>query len=160
MQWRLHILFSLSLLVLYPSDLERLRERQEEPSQLPTFKMSPTNGTTHAWASLPQALSQSVSTLNKRLDNDPQWQAFIDTKGHVEPVTIGIQSSGGADAVLVSVHPGAKTFTTTGPASKADFVLKAHPEQWELFFSPNPVSPYTSFVGLQVREPLSLLIEG
>ncbi|KIX09517.1 uncharacterized protein Z518_00597 [Rhinocladiella mackenziei CBS 650.93] len=107
------------------------------------------NDTTHSWTSLPQAMSRAVSSLNKSLDNDPQWQAFVDTKAIIEPVTMGVQSSGGEEAILVTVHPGAKTSTSTGSASKADFVLRARPEQWEKFFAADPVAPYTSFVGLQ-----------
>ncbi|KAJ9603978.1 hypothetical protein H2200_011500 [Cladophialophora chaetospira] len=107
------------------------------------------NGTTHSWASLPQAMSTAVSSLNKSLNNDPQWQAFVDTKAIIEPVTMGVQSTGGEDAILVSVSPGAKTSTSTGSADKADFTLRAQPQQWENFFKPDPVAPYTSFVGLQ-----------
>jgi len=74
-------------------------------------------------------MSQAVSSLNKALNTDPQWQAFVDTKAIIEPVTMGVQSTGGDEAILVSVHPGAKTSTSTGPASKADFVLLAQPQQ-------------------------------
>ncbi|OAL20656.1 hypothetical protein AYO22_08665 [Fonsecaea multimorphosa] len=107
------------------------------------------NGTTHSWTSLPQAMSQAVSSLNKSLDKDPQWQAFIDTKAIFETVTMGVQSLGGDEAILVTVSPGAKTTTSTGSPSEADFVLRAQPEQWEKFFAADPVAPYTSFVGLQ-----------
>lgn len=107
------------------------------------------NGATHSWDSLPQAMSQAVSSLTKLLNNDKQWQAFVDTKAIIEPVTMGVQSTGGGDAILVKVEPGAKTTSLTGPSSKADFTLRAHPEQWEKFFAAAPVAPYTSFVGLQ-----------
>ena len=98
-------------------------------------------------------MSTAVSSLNKILDNDPQWQAFIDTKAIIQPVTMGVQSTGGEEAILVNVAPGAKTSTSTGPAEKADFTLQAQPQQWEKFFAADPQAPYTSFVGLQVRVP-------
>lgn len=110
------------------------------------------SGADHSWTSLPQALSKAVSTLNESLDNDPQWQAFIDTKAIIEPVTLGVQSTGGEETILVTVNPEAKTSVTSGPADESDFVLRAQPQQWEQFFAADPVAPYTSFVGLQVRE--------
>ncbi|KAK5090806.1 hypothetical protein LTR05_000983 [Lithohypha guttulata] len=106
------------------------------------------NGTTHSWTSLPDAMSKSVSSLNKRLDSDPQWQAFIDTNAIIEPVTMGIASAGG-DAIMVRVEPNAKTSVSTGPADKSDFTLAAKAEQWEKFFAADPRAPFTSFVGLQ-----------
>lgn len=106
------------------------------------------NGTAHSWTSLPNVVSKSVDTLNKTLNNDRQWQAFVDTNAIVEPVTMGVQSAGG-DAILVMVEPGAKTSVSTGSADKADFTLAAKPEQWEQFFAAEPQAPYTSFVGLQ-----------
>jgi hypothetical protein len=96
-------------------------------------------------------MSKAVSSLDKILSNDPQWQAFIDTNAIVEPVTMGVQSAGGEEAILVTVLQGAKTFSSTGSSDKADFILKAQPQQWEKFFAADPVAPYTSFVGLQVR---------
>jgi hypothetical protein len=116
--------------------------------------MPPTNGangTTHSWGSLPKAMEKSVSGLNKVLNSDSWWQAFVDTKAIIEPVTFGVQSAGSDDAVLISVSPDAKTNVRTGNASKADFTLAAQPEQWEKFFAKDPKAPYTSFVGLQVR---------
>ena len=107
------------------------------------------NGTSHSWASLPNAMSKSVSSLQKTLDKDPQWQAFIDTNAIIEPVTFGIKSTDSDDTILVHVTSGAKTSVSTGPSSKADFVLGAGPDQWERFFDKDPVAPYTSFVGLQ-----------
>jgi hypothetical protein len=112
--------------------------------------MSSTNGTAHSWTSLPRAMSKAVSSLQKTLDNDAQWQAFIDTKAIVEPVTMGVQSVGSEETILVNVTSGSKTTTSTGPGSKADFVLCAQPQQWEKFFAADPKAPYTSFVGLQV----------
>lgn len=97
-------------------------------------------------------MSTAVSSLTKALDKDPQWQAFVDTKAITEPVTMGVQSTGGDDAILVKVEPGAKSSSSTGSASQADFVLRAQPEVWEKFFAADPVAPYTSFVGLQVRQ--------
>lgn len=108
------------------------------------------NGTAHSWSSLPKAMEKSVSGLNKTLDSDSWWQAFIDTKAIIEPVTFGVHSTGSNDAVLVSVSAGAKTNVTTGNSSTADFTLAAQPEQWEKFFVKDPKAPYTSFVGLQV----------
>ena len=102
-----------------------------------------------SWEQLPQVMSTSVKSLQKLLDNDKQWQAFVDTKAIVEPVTMGVASAGG-DAILVSVAPGAKTSVSTGSPSKADFTLAAKGEQWEKFFDADPKAPYTSFVGLQV----------
>jgi hypothetical protein len=107
------------------------------------------NGTASSWGQLPKAMSQSVQTLQKALDNDRQWQAFVDTKAIMEPVTMGIATVGG-DAILVSVDPGAKTSVSTGSPDKADFTLAAKGEQWEKFFGPDPKAPFTSFVGLQV----------
>ena len=110
------------------------------------------DGATHSWTSLSQAMSKSVDSLQKRLDNDKQWQAFVNTDAIVEPVTMGVQSTGGEEnAILVTVKPGAKTEVSTGSASKADFSLGAQPQQWEKFFDADPKAPYTSFVGLQVR---------
>lgn len=112
--------------------------------------MSPAaNGTAHSWGQLPNAMSKSVSSLQKRLDNDPQWQAFITTNAIVEPVTMGVASAGG-DAVLVSIASKGKTNVSTGSPDKADFTLGAKPEQWERFFDADPKAPYTSFVGMQV----------
>ncbi|ETN40585.1 uncharacterized protein HMPREF1541_04862 [Cyphellophora europaea CBS 101466] len=110
--------------------------------------MPSANGTAHTWDSLPQAMSKSVSSLQKILDNDKQWQAFIDTNAIVEPVTMGVASKGG-EAILVNVDSGSRTKVSTGDASKADFTLSAHGEQWEKFFDADPKAPYTSFVGLQ-----------
>lgn len=62
---------------------------------------------------------------------------------------MGVQSVESKDAILVRVEPKAKTIVSTGPADKADFVLSAKGEQWSKFFSADPKSPYTSFVGLQ-----------
>jgi hypothetical protein len=90
--------------------------------------------------------------FEQALNADSWWQAFIDTKAIIEPVTFGVQSAGSDDAVLVSVSPGVKTSVLAGPASKADFTLAARAEQWERFFAKDPKAPYTSFVGLQVRE--------
>lgn len=94
-------------------------------------------------------MSKSVSSLQKILDQDKQWQAFIDTNAIVEPVTMGVASAGG-EAILVQVNPGAKTLVSSDNASKADFTLVAHGEQWEKFFQADPKAPYQSFVGLQV----------
>ncbi|KAF7118468.1 hypothetical protein CNMCM5793_007989 [Aspergillus hiratsukae] len=106
-------------------------------------------GTASQWVSLPKAMAKSVSDLQSRLQSDARWQAFVGTKGIVEPVTMGIQSTGTDDAILVTVAPGPKTSTSSGSSSKADFTLNAQPQQWEQFFSANPVAPYTSWVGLQ-----------
>ena len=112
--------------------------------------MGSTNGNAHAWQSLPQAMSKSVQSLQRSLDSDKQWQAFIDTNAIVEPVTIGVQSVGSNDAILVQVTSGSKTKVSTGSENKADFTLRANPEQWKKFFAADPKAPYTSFVGLQV----------
>jgi len=117
--------------------------------------MAPQNGTkTHSWASLPAAMEKSVSTLNERLKSDSWWQAFVDTKAIIEPVTFGVRSTGSDDAVLVMVSPGAKTEATTGNATKADFALAAQPEQWEKFFS---AGKHTSGQGW-VRRYIHMLI--
>ncbi len=132
------------------SDIEHtLLEKQH----LHSIKMPPVsdqNGTSHTWISLPQAMSKAVDSLDKILNNDAQWQAFVDTKAIIEPVTMGVQSTGGDEAILVSVSPDAKTSSSTGSSDKADFTLRAQPQQWEKFFAADPVAPYTSFVGLQV----------
>lgn len=107
------------------------------------------NGTTHSWTSLPNAMSKSVSSLQKALDKDPQWQAFIKTDAIVEPVTMGVQSAGSNEAILVKVSSQGKTAVSTGSHKEADFTLRAKPEQWEKFFDADPKAPYTSFVGLQ-----------
>ena len=107
------------------------------------------NGTSQGWDQLPDAMTKSVKTLQERLDNDRQWQAFIDTKGMVEPVTMGVASAEG-DAILVNVDAGSKTKVSTGSPSKADFTLAANGGQWQKFFDADPKAPYTSFVGLQV----------
>ena len=95
-------------------------------------------------------MEKSVSSLNKTLDSDAWWQAFVDTKAIIEPVTFGVISTGSDDAILVHVNSGAKTSVSSGSPSKADFTLAAQPEQWEKFFAKDPQAPYTSFVGLQV----------
>ena len=107
------------------------------------------NGTSQEWDQLPNAMSKSINTLQKRLDNDKQWQAFIDTKAIIEPVTIGVASAGG-DAILVNVDAGSKTRVSTGSPGKAHFTLAANGGQWKKFFDADPKAPYTSFVGLQV----------
>ncbi|KAK7894234.1 hypothetical protein LTR67_005992 [Exophiala xenobiotica] len=107
------------------------------------------NGASHSWTSLPQAMSKAVSSLDNALNKDPQWQAFVNTNAIIEPVTMGVQSVGSEEAILVQVDAGSKTSSSTGPASKADFVLRAQPQQWEKFFEADPKAPYTSFVGLQ-----------
>jgi putative sterol carrier protein len=113
-----------------------------------------TNGTSQSWENLPQAMSKSMSALQKILDNDKQWQAYLDTKAIIEPVTMGIASKGG-DAVLVNIDSGSRTKVSSGPVSKADFTLSANGEQWAKFFDADPRAPYQSFVGLQVgRYPL------
>ena len=94
-------------------------------------------------------MSRAVDSLQKILDNDQQWQAYIDTNAIVEPVTIGVAASGG-DAILVNVDSGSKTKVGTGSPDQADFTLSAHGEQWEKFFDADPKAPFTSFVGLQV----------
>ncbi|KAJ4393515.1 hypothetical protein N0V93_002727 [Gnomoniopsis smithogilvyi] len=101
-----------------------------------------------SWAQLPQIMSKSVSSLQKTLDRDMQWQAFINTNAIVEPITLGVASVGG-DAILVHVTAGAKTSVSSGDSSKADFTLVAHGDQWEKFFQADPVAPFQSFVGLQ-----------
>ena len=119
------------------------------------------NGAEHTWTSLSKAMEKSVSSLQKTLDGDKQWQAFIDTSAIVEPVTMGVQSTGGEDdAILVNVSPGAKTKVSTGSTSKADFALAAQPQQWEKFFDADPKAPYTSFVGLQVCQLLGWTAHG
>lgn len=108
-----------------------------------------TSGTAHSWTSLPNAMSKSVSSLDKALNNDAQWQAFIQTDAIIEPVTMSIQSLGAEDAILVKVEPKGKTSTSTSSSDKADFTLRAKPEQWEKLFEADPRAPFTSFVGLQ-----------
>lgn len=93
----------------------------------------------------------SAQTLSQALTQDPQWHAFVDTEGVYEPVTIGVSAAGASEGLLVTVSPGAKTSVARGPPSSAHFVLQAQSEQWDKFFSASPVAPYTSFVGLQVR---------
>lgn len=110
-----------------------------------------TNGRA-SWAQLPQAMSKSVSSLQTALDQDAQWQAFVDTSAIVEPVTIGVASAGG-EAILVHIAPKAQTSVSTGDSSKADFTLVAHGQQWEAFFQADPKAPFQSFVGLQVWRP-------
>lgn len=94
-------------------------------------------------------MSKSVSSLQKTLGHDKQWQAFIDTKAIFEPITIGVASVGG-EAIVVSISPGAKTSVSSGDVFSADFTLVAHGEQWEKFFQADPKAPFQSFVGLQV----------
>jgi hypothetical protein len=106
------------------------------------------NGSAHAWGQLPKAMSKSVGSLQQTLDKDPQWQAFINTKAIIEPVSMGIASKGG-EAIIVHVDSGSRTKVTTGPADKPDFTLSAHGEQWQKFFDADPKAPYQSFVGLQ-----------
>lgn len=86
-----------------------------------------------------------MSSLNKTLNNDSQWQAFVGTNAILEPVTMGVASAGG-DAILVEIEAGAKTTVMTVPAEKADFTLSTKPDQWEKFFDADPKSPFTSFV--------------
>lgn len=70
-------------------------------------------------------MSKSVSSLQKLLDKDPQWQAFIKTDAIVEPVTMGVQSAGSNEAILVKVSSQGKTSVSTGSHEKADFTLRA-----------------------------------
>ena len=108
-----------------------------------------TNGSAHTWDNLPNAMSKSVSALQKILDSDKQWQAYLDTKAIIEPVTMGVASKGG-DAVLVNIDSNCRTKVSSGSPSKADFTLSAHGEQWSKFFDADPKAPFQSFVGLQV----------
>lgn len=121
-------------------------------------KMSQQNGNA-SWAQLPQVMSKSVSSLQKTLDHDIQWQAFINTKAIIDPITLGVASAGG-DAILVLVTPGANTSVSSGDASKADFTLVALGEQWERFFQADPEAPFQSFVGLQVCSALDQTLDG
>lgn len=105
--------------------------------------------TPEIWQSLPDAVAASLKQLPQLLDQDPQWQAFINTEGIHQKVTIGIQSTGSNNTVLVTVTPGGRTTVSTGQPSAADFTLTAQPSHWANFFSPNPKAPYTSFVGIQ-----------
>ena len=111
--------------------------------------MLSSNDSTHAWQSLPEAVSSPLERLNHMLNQDAQWQAFINTEGIQKSVTIGVRSTGSDNTILVSVEPDSRTFVSTGPSSKADFCLVAQPEHWENFFSSTPKAPYTSFVGIQ-----------
>jgi hypothetical protein len=108
------------------------------------------NNHSHAWESLPDAVSPSFATLSNTLNHDKQWQAFIDTQAIHDPVSMGVQSTGSDQAILVTVESGSRTIVSRGSSSQADFVLVAQPGDWEKFFSANPQAPYTSFVGIQV----------
>jgi len=108
------------------------------------------NQSAHAWQSLPDAVSPSLKRLGTLLNNDPQWQAYINTEAIQTDITIGVQSTQSDNAILVTVSPNAKTNVSTGSPSKADFTLVAQPGHWESFFAANPKAPYTSFVGIQV----------
>jgi hypothetical protein len=57
-------------------------------------------------------------------------------------MTMGVQSQGSNDAILVTVDSGARTSSTNDSLSKADFVLAAKPEQWQRFFDMDPKVPY------------------
>jgi hypothetical protein len=114
-----------------------------------TVNMPSTNGTAHTWDNLPQAMSKSVDSLQKTLNKDRQWQAYINTEAIVEPVTMGVASQDG-EAILVRIESNSRTTVSTGPTNKADYTLSAHGEQWEKFFDANPKAPFQSFVGLQV----------
>lgn len=105
-----------------------------------------TNGSASGWDVLTTAMGKSVKGLQEALTNDPWWKAFVTTDAIIDPVTMGVQSAGDGDAILVTVEPGAKTTVTTGPASKAHFTLVANGDQWKQFFEPEPKAPFTSFV--------------
>ena len=102
----------------------------------------------HAWQSLPSIMSESVSTLSRRLNDDRQWQAFVNTGAINESVTIGVASKEG-EAILVTIEPKTKPSILSGSVDQADFTYSATPEQWEKFFEADPKAPYTSFVSLR-----------
>ncbi|KAJ5995602.1 hypothetical protein N7481_002579 [Penicillium waksmanii] len=110
------------------------------------------NNQPHAWASLPDAVGASFTTLNNTLNHDKQWQAFIDTEAIHDSVTMGVQSTGSDQAILVTVEPGLRTIVSRGSSASADFVLLAQPSHWEKYFSASPQAPYTSFVGIQASD--------
>ena len=133
---------------------KRQKTSHETISYQETSKMAPsangTNGSAHSWTSLPNAMQPAVKNLQATLSHDKQWQAYIETDAIIETTTFGVQSAGSEEAILVAVHKGGKTSTTTGNPKQAEFVLVAEPQQWEKFFEKSPQSPFTSFVGLQV----------
>ncbi|KAL4941981.1 hypothetical protein BDV06DRAFT_193297 [Aspergillus oleicola] len=103
----------------------------------------------HAWVSLPDAVGTSFANLKNILNHDRQWQAFINTEAISSPVTIGLQSTGSDQVILVIIEPGSRTSVFCGSSDAADFVLVAQPSHWEKLFSANPQAPYTCFVGIQ-----------
>jgi hypothetical protein len=65
-----------------------------------------TNGSAHAWTQLPEAMGKSVKGLQKLLEDDPQWQAFVNTNAVIEPVTMGVASKVSARARAVDTRAG------------------------------------------------------
>ncbi|KAK1078504.1 hypothetical protein LTR33_007182, partial [Friedmanniomyces endolithicus] len=63
-------------------------------------------GSSHPWADLPAALSESLEKANKVAEGDGQLKAFTTSNAIDAPATFGIKSSGAPNAVLVTVSNG------------------------------------------------------
>ncbi|KAK3678305.1 hypothetical protein LTR78_001600 [Recurvomyces mirabilis] len=104
-------------------------------------------GSSHPWADLPAALSDSLQKANKAAESDGQLSAFTTSNAIEGPATFGIKSSGSPNTVLVTVTNG-KADISTGKTSDALFTLSALPEQWQEFMKTTPVAPYQSYWGM------------
>ncbi|KAK0279574.1 hypothetical protein LTR35_000331 [Friedmanniomyces endolithicus] len=104
-------------------------------------------GSSHPWADLPAALSESLEKANKVAEDDGQLKAFTTSNAIDAPATFGIKSSGAPNAVLVTVSNG-KADIKTGSTDEALFTLSALPEQWQEFMKQTPVAPYQSYWGM------------
>jgi len=97
-------------------------------------------GSSHAWADLPAALSDVLAKANKAANTDGQLKAFTTSNAIDGPATFGIKSAGASSAVLVTVTNG-KAEIKSGSVDDAAFTLSATPEQWQEFMKQTPVAP-------------------
>ncbi|KAI1342284.1 hypothetical protein F5Y15DRAFT_413543 [Xylariaceae sp. FL0016] len=67
-------------------------------------------------------MANSVASLSQTINNDPQWQAFLQTDAIVEPVNMGVTSVGASDPIMVNINAKAET-------------------RWEKFFGLEPKAP-------------------
>lgn len=95
----------------------------------------------HAFSDLPAALADALPTASKLANQDPQSNAFTDTRAITAPATFGIKAGDPDNAILVTVRD-KKTGIHSGSTKDCLFVLSALPEQWQEFTKQTPVMPY------------------
>ncbi|EME38348.1 hypothetical protein DOTSEDRAFT_75781 [Dothistroma septosporum NZE10] len=101
----------------------------------------------HAFSDLPAALADALPKASKLANQDPQLNAFTDTRAITAPATFGIKSGGSDNAILITVED-KKISIHSGNTKNCLFVLSALPEQWQEFMKQTPVMPYQSYWGM------------